>query len=581
MRKMVTSRRWRALALLMCVCMMCMVYAMPIVAYAANYKVVTDDYGNMLTSQEIGKIEEYASKLKQYNVAVYIGYEDSATGDVVDKVAIKEYEVIFGVNDNGVLITIVFDEENYNVSVAVGDNVPFTGSQINQVADLVYGSYWDYESDAEWIVGSFKAVTEYIGNIEAKNPVQSDKPSTTPQPENNQGGEKNETPDNNVGANANKGDTEKQKKSGVGAAVLAAISSLFTVGGVAGCVVLNKKNKQQLAEKDAEIRRSVENRDALSADLDTANAQCTTLREQLEACNDWREEVFAACPDIEARIKDYHAKTKAENFLRKYPVESLEGRDSSFYSHVLNSYRSLSEDVCAYLPYNIENLTVLYEKAKDDEAKEEARSFMSKYPSIDVAVSSSGYEEVTRILDEYDRLSYAAKTYVTFDMKDLRTKQEECAKLYAKEAEEKLKAIYDTYPEEVESKSYYDEGYNYYEALPPMVRTYIPDPFWMGYMARRSLIHRVHHEHHHPPRRPEFESRPEPYRTSGGYTGSPNRGSSGSGGSGIRTSSSNPPSSRRTSTPSRPSTISRPSSPPRRTTPPRTSTPRSGGGRRR
>ena len=569
MQKQVTSRKKRVLGLLMCLCMICMVFAMPIVAYAADYDVVTDDYGGMLDSQNIGKIEEYAGKLKQYNVAVYIGYEDSATGDVVDKIAVKEYERIFGANDNGILITIVFDEENYNTSIAVGDKVPLTGSQIDQVADLVYESYWDYDSDADWIVGSFKAVTEYIGNIEAKNPVQSEKPSTIPQPENNSGKEENVKPDTNVGADVNKGDSEEKGKGGVGATIFAVLSGLAAAGGAAGCVVLNKKNKEQEAENEEKLQRSMANRDALSADLDTANAQCEALRAKIENHEEWREKVLLACPDIEDKIKDYEAKLEADDFMMQYPGGPLEGHDSNYYSNMLSSYRGLSEAACAYVPFNLESLTGYYEKAKDDEAKEEARFFMSKYPSIDVAVSSSGYEEVTKILEEYDRLSYAAKTYVTFDMGALRTKQEECAKAYAKEAEEKLQGIYDTYPDSMESKSYYDDGYDYYEALPPMVRTYIPSPFWTGYMARRTHIHHVHHEHHNPPRRPEPERR-EPPRTSSSYSGSSNRSSSSGSGysSGIRT-----------STP-KPRSTSRPSAP-RRSSPPRRSTSRPSGGRRR
>ena len=70
MQKQGISRSKRVLGLLMCLCMICMVLAMPIVAYAAGYNVVTDDYGGMLDSQNIGKIEEYAGKLKQYNVSV-------------------------------------------------------------------------------------------------------------------------------------------------------------------------------------------------------------------------------------------------------------------------------------------------------------------------------------------------------------------------------------------------------------------------------------------------------------------------------------------------------------------------------
>lgn len=568
MQKQGISRSKRVLGLLMCLCMICMVLAMPIVAYAAGYNVVTDDYGGMLDSQNIGKIEEYAGKLKQYNVAVYIGYEDSATGEVVDKIAKEEYERIFGANDNGILITIVFDEENYNTSIAVGDKVPLTGSQINQVADLVYESYWDYDSDADWIVGSFKAVTEYIGNIEAKNPVQSEKPSTTPQPENNSGKEENVKPDTNVGADANKGNTEEKGKGGAGATIFAVLSGLAAAGGAAGCVVLNKKNKKQEAENEEKLQRSMANRDALSADLDTANAQCETLRAKIENHEEWRKKVLLACPDIEDKIKDYEAKLDADEFMMQYPGGSLEGHDSNYYSNMLSSYKGLSEAACAYVPFTLESLTSYYEKAKEDEAKEEARFFMSKYPSIDVAVSSSGYEEVTKILEEYDRLNYAAKTYVTYDMGALRAKQEECAKAYAKEAEEKLQGIYDTYPDSMDSKVYYDDGYDYYEALPPMVRTYIPSPFWTGYMARRTHIHHVHHEYHNPPRRPEPERR-EPPRTSSSYSGSSNRGSSGSSfSSGIKTSSFKP------STPKR-------SSPPKRSTAVRRSTPKSGGGRRR
>ena len=91
MQKWVTSRKKRVFGLLMSICMICMVLSMPIVAYAAGYDVVTDDYGDMLNSQEIGKIEEYAAKLKQYSVAAYIRYEDAATGEVVDKIAVVVY----------------------------------------------------------------------------------------------------------------------------------------------------------------------------------------------------------------------------------------------------------------------------------------------------------------------------------------------------------------------------------------------------------------------------------------------------------------------------------------------------------
>ena len=560
------NRSRRVFCLLMSLCMICMVFAMPIVAHAAGYKVVTDDYGGMLSSQNIGKIEEYASTLKQYNVAVYIGYEDSATGDVVDKIAIKEYDRIFGTNDNGVLITIVFDEENYNTSIAVGDKVPLTGSQIDQVADLVYESYWDYDTDADWIVGSFKAVTEYFGKIEAKNPVQSEKPTTPPQPENNQGKEENVKPDTNVGADANKGDTANKKKGGAGVAVFAILSSIAAAGGAAGCVVLKKKEN----ESDAELRKSEANRIALSAELDIANEVKQAQNAKIEGLEAWRDKVFLACPKIEDMIKDYEAKEEAKGFMNKYPDGLQEGRKSGYYAKLLNAYNGLSEAACAYVPFTLESLNGLYEKAMENEAREEARAFMAKYPSIDVAISSSGYEEITKLLKEYDELSYPAKTYVTYDMGALRAKQEECAKAYAQEAEAKLQGIYDTYPDAMDSKVYYDDGYDYYEALPPQVRYYIPDPFWTGYMARRSHIHRVHHEYHNPPRRPE-PVRHDPPRTSSGYSGGSKRGSSGSSfgsGSGTRTSGSRPGSS------SRPST-------PRRSTPARTSTSRPSGGRRR
>lgn len=615
MQKQVTNRGKRLVSLLMCICVLSMVIAMPIVAHAAGYKVVTD-YTGTLNSQEIGKIEGYAGKLTQYDVAVYIGDIDAATGDAVNKVAVEQYGKIFGANDNGVLITIVFDEENYNTAVAVGDKLPLTGSQINQLSDMVFESYWDYESDAAWIEGSFKAVTEYIGNIEAKNPVQSEKPAattpqsekpaaTTPQPEKNPSKENVEKPD------VNKGDTEKKEKGGAGAIVFAVLSGIAAAGGVIGWASQNEKRK----EKEAELQRVNANRSKLSADLDTANAQCAELREQIEGFKEWRAKVLDACPNINDMIKEHEAKQEAESFMEKYSCKTLdEGRDTGYYSILRSAFRNLSEAAMAFVPFNLETLKERYEKAKENEAKEEARRFMAKYPSIDVALSSSGYEEITKILEEYDDLSYIAKTHVTYSVDALRAKQEECAKAFAKEAEQKLQEIYDKYPDEMASKDRYDYGYSYYEGLPVMVRTHIPAPFWTRYVARRTHIHEVYHNHHYPPRRPEpprppapprypepyrapaphrhsdpprtsgFVSnsgpsrRPEPERpstpprTSTTRSGSNNRSSSGSsfGSSfGTRSSSSRPSSTRRSSPPSRPSA-------------PRTSTPRGGaGGRRR
>lgn len=173
-------RRNGFVSLIACVILVLIVAVMPIVASAAtNYPVVTDDYG-VIESSDISSIEKSASTLSTYDLAVYVGYDANSGKAVIDSVTEEQYGKIFGDNGRGILIVVIFDEEEYSVNIGFGKGVTITEKQRDALAAMVFDSYWNYDSDSTWLAGAAKDVATYMANVEKEEGGANKTPVTTP-----------------------------------------------------------------------------------------------------------------------------------------------------------------------------------------------------------------------------------------------------------------------------------------------------------------------------------------------------------------------------------------------------------------
>ena len=494
--KKVCRRRNRGVSymLIALAVVMIMVMTMPITAYAANYTVVTDEYG-MLSNQDISKIEQYAARIDEYDVAVYVGgvTNGQCTAENTVKISQEKYESIFQGNQNGVLITIIFDDENYNCCVSFGNLVPVSDDQIEIIGDTVFNCYFSFDSDPEWIVGSFDKVVTYMEDVVKKNTT----PSVTQPASNNSSVDKADDSESLNNSNGNEKDTRKTS-------VWTWIWGIIAVVACGGCIYFYYKYNNTADEMNRFFKKSQEEKDSISQKLSATETMCRNRENEIQELYAWKKLAFSACPNLLEMIDEYQDRQKAQEFMRKHP-------------------------------------------------------------DTDFAIDSSSYEEINSLLEAYDGLG-EAKKYVEYDISALTALRDQIAQVYAKEAEEKISGIYNSYSGNRHNVNYYESGYDYYNGLPYYVRNLISMRIWHDFLHRRNEARRDHEHYVQQQRMSQPVRQPEPRRDSGIVSNN-----SSYGGSYNKPRSSTPSysgGSRRSTSSSRPSA-------------PRTSKPRSSGGRRR
>lgn len=113
-------------------------------------------------------------------------------------------------------------------------------------------------------------------------------------------------------------------------------------------------------------------------------------------------------------------------------------------------------------------------KMDDMHARQTAKSFENRYkPYINCEAKAGNYSTLSKMIDEYKRLSKAEKTYVTIDMDLADEKMHECARLYAREAEERIERICNSCEGNRHYRSELENAVSYYHHVPSFVQVMI------------------------------------------------------------------------------------------------------------
>lgn len=116
----------------------------------------------------------------------------------------------------------------------------------------------------------------------------------------------------------------------------------------------------------------------------------------------------------------------------------------------------------------------IQEKIDDLHARQKAKDFEKQYRNyVEQETKSENYSALSRMIEEYKRLSEAERNYVTINMNLAEEKMQECARLFAREAEEKIERICNSCEGSRHYKSELESAVSYYHHVPSFVQVMI------------------------------------------------------------------------------------------------------------
>ena len=132
---------------------------------------VVDDQRGILTKTQIEAIKKAGKELQLYDIALYVGIEDSYPGDFgshVNYVAEKEYDFLLDGKENGIVIVFNFYKDGnskYEYSVFCNGDLGIVNEQM--ILSQISISRFE-DTDSRWITNSFKKVVQRIKKEENK-----------------------------------------------------------------------------------------------------------------------------------------------------------------------------------------------------------------------------------------------------------------------------------------------------------------------------------------------------------------------------------------------------------------------------
>ena len=277
-----------------------MLFAMPMTAHADSIYIesqgitvetketptetVVVDMRKVLSDGQIQNVKEAGTKLKIYNVGLYVEMTEKATCSqkYANSLAEQKFEELLPA-ENSVMIVFSFYEDaggyyavHYNLQ---GD---FSESKVNRIIE---GSYHDFKSDSTWIAGSFEQVVDYLTEVE----------------------------NNLINADA----IAEQRHAALvtlGKIARAMIECFAIVAIIYLAWEIKSKDKEWRAYTDKKDRKI----ESLTKEAKRQDAAKNKLKERCDILQAWKDDAIESTPEIEGRITEHRAKRRAKEFDKTY-----------------------------------------------------------------------------------------------------------------------------------------------------------------------------------------------------------------------------------------------------------------------
>lgn len=322
-----------------------------------EYTVVTDN-ADLLTEDQIQSIESKVKNLTEYSASLYIENTEKSkcTQAYANKLSEKIYRKVFGDYQNGIIIVFTFYQESeWHYAVNYGSNVKIKESEVR---DIVEGTYHDFDTDSNWVEGSFCQCVNYFQSRE-----------------NSQVTEKTVT-----------------EKFSLLTSTLIVILIFTNFVFIALWIKAEKtleRCKERLERAKRKLRKNKKTIYFLEEDLDRKT-------DENEELNKWQKNAIDARPSIQQEIDEYLAKKVAKEFDDKYQkLLELENSTENYgkFEDAVEHYEKLSKLEKKYVGFDIEKLI--------SKRKETAKVYAAEATDIIVAVCNE-FDGIRYNIDELD-----------------------------------------------------------------------------------------------------------------------------------------------------------------------------------
>ena len=277
-----------------------MLFAMPMTAHADSIYIesqgitvetkeiptetVVVDMRKVLSDGQIQNVKEAGTKLKIYNIGLYVAMTEKATCSqkYANSLAEQKFEELLPA-ENSVMIVFSFYEDaggyyavHYNLQ---GD---FSESKVNRIIE---GSYHDFKSDSTWIAGSFEQVVDYLTEVE-NNLINAD-------------------------AIAEQRHAAMLTLGKIARAMLECFAIVAIIYLAWEMKTREKEWKELASRKSKEI-------DDLRSELSQREDAVSNLNTVCGDLVSWRNDAIKSTPEIESRIEELRAKRRAKQFDKTY-----------------------------------------------------------------------------------------------------------------------------------------------------------------------------------------------------------------------------------------------------------------------
>ena len=246
--------------------------------------------------------------------------------------------------ENSIIIVFSFyeDAEGY---YAVHYNVQGDLSE-SKISSIIEGTYHDYKTDSEWIVGSFIQVVDYLTGVEY-NLIHAEEIAI-----------------------AKKAQREENLKTFlfVGRILLeiAAVATIITL-------IIAHRKKDSLYEE--EISNLSRNKESVERKLQTANENLARVNEERSNLLVWQSNARSVDTEIDSKIEDDLAQREAAFFDRKYgKAFALDQLDE-----MLNRYEEMTALEQSYVKTDISSAQARHDELAKEEAEKATQILKDAY----------------------------------------------------------------------------------------------------------------------------------------------------------------------------------------------------------
>ena len=294
-------KQQRRITLLVALFMVVMVLASPITAHADSIyiesqditvelkempsKTVVVDKRGVLSDEQIQQIETAGTKLKIYDIGLYVEMTEEATcsQEYANTLAEQKYDELMSGKENSIMIVFSFYEDAggyYAVHYDVQGDLSET-----LVTQKIEGTYHQFKTDATWIAGSFEQVVDYLTEVE-DNLIHADEIAA------------------------------RQEERNI--LLLKIFRIMFELLAVATIIYLFWKLNDTEKECNETVNQKDKKIDMFYKEACKKKAQCNGLKKTCKNLQNWKEAAIASTPSVEKNVSEYFAKKCAREFNKKF-----------------------------------------------------------------------------------------------------------------------------------------------------------------------------------------------------------------------------------------------------------------------